>query len=83
MFAEAAISGKVGWLQDLTPPGLDGERASIGIQALSIVATVAYSMIVTYVIIRVIDATVGCRVSAAEEEAGLDAGHGEQGYLIS
>jgi len=83
VFAEAAVNGKIGWLQGITSPGLEGEHASIGIQALSIVATIAYSMFVTYLIIRVIDATVGCRVSAAEEEAGLDAGHGEQGYLIS
>ncbi len=83
IFAEVAIGGKVGLVESLLNPGLEGDAARVGIQALTIVATIAYSMIATYIIIRIIDKTIGCRVTKAEEEQGLDAAaHGEQGYTL-
>jgi Amt family ammonium transporter len=48
---------------------------------IGVVAAAAYSAIVTVVLLKVIDATVGLRVSGDEENEGLDANlHGEEGY---
>ena len=49
---------------------------------VSIVVVVAYSFVITYVIARILDATVGLRVSDEVEQSGLDnAEHGETGYI--
>lgn len=51
-------------------------------QFISIVVVVAYSFVITYVIARILDATVGLRVSDEVEQSGLDnAEHGETGYI--
>jgi Amt family ammonium transporter len=48
---------------------------------IGVLAAAAYSAIVTVVLLKVIDATVGLRVSGDEENEGLDANlHGEEGY---
>jgi Amt family ammonium transporter len=50
-------------------------------QIIAIVVVVAYSAGVTFILLKVIDATVGIRVSSDEELAGLDASqHGEVAY---
>jgi Amt family ammonium transporter len=55
--------------------------AQLGIQALGIVATLAWCMIVTWVLLKLIDTLVGLRVSDEQETEGLDlASHGERGY---
>jgi Amt family ammonium transporter len=48
---------------------------------LGVLAAAAYSVAVTFVLLKVIDATIGLRVSGDEESEGLDANlHGEEGY---
>jgi Amt family ammonium transporter len=48
---------------------------------IGVIAAAAYSMIVTLVIVKVVDVTVGLRVSGEEESEGLDQNlHGEEGY---
>jgi len=48
---------------------------------IGVLAAAAYSAIVTVVLLKVIDATVGLRVSGDEENEGLDTNlHGEEGY---
>jgi hypothetical protein len=43
----------------------------------------AYSFVVTFVILKVIDLVIGLRVTAEEEEVGLDlTQHGERGYIM-
>jgi Amt family ammonium transporter len=57
---------------------IDGNPGQVGTQLVAIAATWAYSAIATLVILKVVDALVGLRVEAAEEEAGLDMSqHGE------
>ncbi|TAJ24547.1 MAG: ammonium transporter, partial [Nitrospirae bacterium] len=60
----------------VNPAGADGlffgHPAFFGVQALTVVATVLYSSIATYVILKLVDRMVGLRVSAAEEAMGLD-----------
>ena len=50
-------------------------------QIVAILATMAYSFVVTVVILKVLDLTMGLRVSEAQEAEGLDMSqHGERGY---
>lgn len=53
----------------------------VGVQCVSIVFTVVYSGVLSYAILKLVDAVVGLRVSEEEEEQGLDlTQHSEQGY---
>lgn len=57
--------------------------AQFGTQALGLGVTVVWSIVATVLIVFVCKATVGFRVSAEEEETGLDlAEHGEQSYSL-
>jgi len=50
---------------------------------IGVVAAAIYSAVVTVVILKVIDATIGLRVSGDEENEGLDTNlHGEEGYHL-
>lgn len=58
-----------------------GNPAQLGIQALSVVVTIAFAFVVTFILAKVLDATMGLRVSRPEEEVGLDLSeHGERAY---
>jgi Amt family ammonium transporter len=63
-------------------PGLiDGNPGQVAIQALAVGATIAYSVVATFAIIKVVDFVLGLRVPVHEEEVGLDlAVHGEVAY---
>ncbi len=63
-------------------PGLiDGNPGQLTTQAIAVAATLAYSGVATFVIIKVVDFVLGLRVPAHEEELGLDlAVHGEVAY---
>ena len=53
----------------------------MGHQALAVVAVVAYSFIVTYILAQILDKTIGMRISEEDEVAGLDLSqHGETAY---
>src|SRR5262245_57677736 len=53
----------------------------LGVQALGVAAAAAWCAVATYVILKVLNATVGLRVSEEHESEGLDlAQHGERGY---
>ncbi|KFX71130.1 ammonia channel protein [Pseudomonas taeanensis MS-3] len=57
--------------------------AQLWIQIEGVVFTVAYTAIVTFVILKVIDLVMGLRVSEEEETVGLDlALHNERGYNL-
>jgi len=58
-----------------------GNLSLIGIQALSVVSAWVYSFVVTLIILKVLDWTMGVRVSEEHEMTGLDLSqHGESGY---
>ncbi|MHC5539752.1 ammonia channel protein, partial [Singulisphaera rosea] len=60
-----------------------GDAGLLKFQAISVLAAVAYSFIVTFVLLKVIDLTIGLRVTTEEEEVGLDlTQHGERGYIM-
>ncbi len=55
--------------------------AQVGVQALGILATMAWCGLITWGLLKLLDATLGLRVSDEHESEGLDlAQHGEQGY---
>jgi Amt family ammonium transporter len=65
------------------PAGLLNGGSLLAKQVLSVVAAVAYSFSATFVIARVVDAVMGLRVTAEQEEEGLDlTQHGERGYIM-
>ena len=52
-------------------------------QTISIVAALGYSFVVTYVMLKVLDKTMGVRLSDEQEYEGLDLSqHGESGYAL-
>jgi len=58
-----------------------GGFEQLGIQALGVVAVAIWTVVTSVVLFSVIRATVGLRVSEAEEESGLDIGeHGIEAY---
>ncbi len=60
-----------------------GVGAQLGVQLVGLVATLVWSVVVSFVIIKLVSATVGLRVSDDEELEGLDVtAHGESGYNI-
>ena len=53
----------------------------MGHQAIAVLAVVAYSFIVTYILAKILDKTIGLRVSVEQEVAGLDLSqHAETAY---
>jgi Amt family ammonium transporter len=62
---------------------LAGNAAFLGKQLLAVLVSVVFSAAGTLVILKLVDATVGLRVTADEEREGLDINlHGEEGYSI-
>jgi Amt family ammonium transporter len=63
-------------------PGLvDGNPGQVLTQILAVGATIAYSVVATFAIVKVVDLVLGIRVSKPQEEVGLDlAVHGEVAY---
>ena len=60
---------------------LFGNVQQLGVQALACAATGAYAVVVTFGILKLIDATIGLRVTENEEREGLDTTqHGEEAY---
>ena len=60
--------------------GLDIAR-QLGVQAFAAFVVIIYCAVISYVILKLIDLTIGLRVKEDEENAGLDlTHHGETGY---
>ena len=77
LFAEKAIN----------PSGANGlffgNPSLLGVQAIAVVATIAYSFLVTLIILKIISVFFGLRVAEEEEETGLDLSqHSETGYAL-
>ncbi len=70
VFAAEAIGG--------TPGLLEGHPGQVVVQLWGVAATVAWCAIATYALLKLIDATIGLRVTRQVEIEGLDLGlHGE------
>jgi len=60
-----------------------GNAGLFGIQVVAVAATWVYSAAVTYVLLKILDLTMGLRVNTEQEDEGLDvAEHGESAYAL-
>ncbi len=74
VFADATLGG-IGLAEGQT---IGGQAV---VQFIGLVAVLVWSVVVSFVIIKIVQAIVGLRVSAEVEEQGLDLNiHGERGY---
>ena len=69
----------------INPAGNDGlfygNPAQLGVQAVTVVATIVFVLLMTFIILSILKATIGLRVSEEEERMGLDlTQHNERGY---
>jgi len=81
VFGVHAIGGIIGALLTgvFAVKAIGGVDGSIVTQAIGVVSTIAYSGIVTAIILVVVELTVGLRLKPEDEREGLDlAQHGEQ-----
>ncbi len=61
--------------------GITGIGSQVGAQLVGIMATLVYTLIMTFIILKVLDALIGLRVSEEEETEGLDISqHDERAY---
>jgi Amt family ammonium transporter len=73
IFASSAISGTGGLIE--------GNIAQFGIQVVSILVVGAFAFVLTWVLGKLIDVTIGLRVGQMDETVGLDLSqHGERAY---
>ena len=94
VFGIHCIGGIVGALltgvfcaEALGGAGFGDGHASIGSQFMAqltgVVATIVYTFVVSFVVLKILDAIMGLRVSEEDEQEGLDlALHDEQGYIL-
>jgi ammonium transporter, Amt family len=76
VFATAAVDGTSHGL-------LEGNPTQLWNQILGVLATAALAVVVTFILLKVLDATMGLRVSQDDEVQGLDVSqHGEEGYIF-
>lgn len=77
VFASAAIqAGKTGLLE--------GNAHQLGVQAIGVLAVIAYSVVVSFVLLKFLDAVMGLRVNREDEMLGLDLSqHGEEAYDLA
>ncbi len=78
VFATRAVTG------DDHPIGLlEGNAAQMVPQIVSIIAAGGIALVGTFIILKLIDASIGLRVSQQDEIQGLDLSqHGEEGYIF-
>lgn len=58
-----------------------GNPGQVGVQLLAVIVTMVFSFGMTYVLARLLHASIGLRVTVMEEQVGLDiSSHGERSY---
>ena len=76
IFASAAI-------QEAYTGLLEGNPQQLVNQLIAVGATIAYAVVGTFVIVKVVDLVLGIRVKPEAEEMGLDLSvHGEAAYQV-
>jgi ammonium transporter, Amt family len=57
--------------------------SQVGVQVTGVIATIVFTAVATFVILKVVDAVVGLRVTDEQEVEGLDISqHEERGYIL-
>ena len=63
--------------------GISSMSGQVGVQAIGVVATIAYTAIASWVILKIVNIFVGLRIDGDEENQGLDLVlHDERGYTL-
>jgi ammonium transporter, Amt family len=82
LFATYAINPIFG--KDVATGAMDGHWAQVGNQLTGVGVAWGISIVGTLILLFVVDKTIGLRVSAEHESAGLDLSqHGEEGYDLN
>jgi Amt family ammonium transporter len=77
VFADKALNGVGDGL-------LYGNPAQLGVQAAAVLAAIAYSGVVSFVLLKLIGLVMPLRASEIEQSEGLDiTQHGEEAYLTA
>ncbi|MBB2164772.1 ammonium transporter [Gluconacetobacter sp. 1b LMG 1731] len=64
---------------DANPAGISGSLKQLGVQAEAVAVTIVWCAVVSFVLLKIIDAAIGLRVSRDDEQEGLDmTQHGER-----
>src|SRR5688572_5712561 len=75
VFAQKAMNGTVDGL-------LFGNPAQVGIQVVAVLAAIAYSGVMSFVLLKLISVVMPLRANATDESTGLDVTqHGEEAYV--
>jgi Amt family ammonium transporter len=62
---------------------IDGNAGQVGIQLVAVGATIVYAVVATFVIVKLVNVILGLRISARDEEMGIDLStHGEAAYQM-
>ena len=57
--------------------------SQVGVQLIGVVSTILFTAVATFVILKIVDAVVGLRVTDEQETEGLDINqHDERGYIL-
>ena len=63
--------------------GISSIAGQVTAQGIGVLATIVYSGVLSFIILKVIDVVIGLRVSEEQESEGLDlASHDERGYIL-
>ncbi|HEX4939772.1 MAG TPA: ammonium transporter [Candidatus Kapabacteria bacterium] len=81
VFASPSLGGLSWWDYVANAPGAYDMLGQVKVQAISVVTTVIWSGVVSLVAFKLVDLTIGMRVSEEDERIGLDVtSHGERAY---
>jgi ammonium transporter, Amt family len=76
VFVSAALGG-AGLAEGMSMLG------QVWIQTKGVLFTLVYTLVLTFIILKLVDATIGLRVTEEQETEGLDLSqHGERGYIL-
>ena len=76
VFATQAVTGEGG-----VEGALYGDWHQLGVQLVATLVSVVFSAVVTFILYKIVDKTIGIRVDKRVEEEGLDIyEHGESAY---
>ena len=76
MYKRQGLFKGQGFAQGITSMG-----QQLGVQLVGVVTTVAYTAVVTFIVLKLVDRLIGLRVGREDEIGGLDiALHEERGY---
>jgi Amt family ammonium transporter len=81
VFAAPELGGLSWWDYVANAPGAYDMLAQVKVQAISVATTIVWSGVVSFLAYKIVDLTIGLRVTEEHERIGLDVtSHGERAY---